>query len=44
VSPGPDADVLDRSLLQIWSGEQPLITVYRARTEEEGEEIAQGCE
>src|SRR3989440_2400524 len=38
------AQELDRYLQAVWSGEQPLITVHRAKTEEENEVIAQGFE
>src|SRR6266700_115043 len=38
------AQELDRYLQPVWSGEQPLITVHRAKTEEENEVIAQGFE
>ena len=38
------AQELDRYLQPVWSGQQPLITVHRAQTEEEDEVIAQGFE
>jgi transposase len=38
------AQELDRSLQPVWSGKQPLITVHRAKTEEEDEVIAEGFE
>src|SRR5712692_8942317 len=38
------AQELDRYLQPVWSGKQPLITVHRAKTDEEDEVIAQGFE
>src|SRR5258708_3455399 len=38
------AQELDRSLQPVWSGKQPLITVHRAKMEEEDEVIAEGFE
>ncbi len=35
---------LDRYLQPVWSGEQPLVAVHRAKTEEEDELLAQGFE
>src|SRR5260370_28509820 len=35
---------LDRYLQPVWSGEQPLVAVHRAKTEEEDELLAQGLE
>jgi len=39
--PAPE---LDRYLRPVWSGEQPLVAVQRAKSEEEDEVIAQGFE
>jgi transposase len=38
------AQELDRYLQPVWSGKQPLITVHRAKMEEEDEVIAEGFE
>src|SRR6266481_2605849 len=38
------AQELDRYLQSVWSGEQPLVAVQRAKAEEEDEVIAQGFE
>ena len=38
------AQELDRYLQPVWSGEQQVIAVHRAKTEEEDEVIAQGFE
>lgn len=38
------AQELDHYLQPVWSGKQPLITVHRAKTEEEDEVVAEGFE
>ena len=40
----PPPQELDRYLQPVWSGEQPLVAVQRAKSEEEDEVIAQGFE